>query len=117
MEKSNFWIYVLGSSITLISTLIGIHLTNRANDRRLREQLKHDRELKIVQLDHDRELKNREREMMLRKDIYFAATEAIHACMTLISRLPQLEISNDKKITWLNLPRWQRFTLWRKKGQ
>lgn len=34
--------------------------------------------------------------MMLRKDIYLAAAEAIHACMTLISRLPQLEIPNNK---------------------
>lgn len=96
MEKSNFWIYVLGSAITLISTLIGIHLTNRGNDQRLQQQLKQDRELKDRQLEHDRNLKNREREMSLRKDIYLAAAEAIHACMTLINRMPQLEISHEK---------------------
>lgn len=92
----NFLFYVLGAFVTLSSTLLGIHLTNRANDRRQERQLAQDRELKERQLEHDRELKNRDREMLMRKEIYLAATEAIHAALTAISRFAQLEIPNDK---------------------
>ena len=92
ISNATFWGIIIGASFTLT----GVHLTNLANDRRLREQLQHDREQKNIQLAHDRDLKNREREMALRKDIYLAAAEVIHACMTLINRLPQLEIPNDK---------------------
>lgn len=92
ISNATFWGIIIGASFTLT----GVHLTNLANDRRLREQLQHDREQKNIQLAHDRDLKNREREMSLRKDIYLAAAEAIHACMTLINRMPQLEISHEK---------------------
>ncbi len=73
--------FILGASAALGSA----YLTNQANDRRLREQLQ-----------HDRELKSREREMSLRKDIFLAATEAIHAGLTALTQLSHLEIPNDK---------------------
>lgn len=78
---SNFWGIILGA----LFTILGIHLTNRANDSRLQQQL-----------EHDRNLKNREREMSLRKDIYLAATEAISAGLISIGRFSDLELSHDR---------------------
>jgi len=55
---ATFWGVVIGSFFSLG----GIVIANRANDRRLREQLK-----------HDREMRNRDRELSLRKDVYLSA--------------------------------------------
>lgn len=78
---SNFWGIILGAFFTIL----GIHLTNRANHSRQQQQL-----------EHDRNLKNREREMSLRKDIYLDATEAISAGLISIGRFADLEVSHDK---------------------
>ncbi len=78
-----FWGIVVGSFFTLG----GVFLTNRANDRRLK-----------AQLDHDRILKNRERELSLRKDIYLAATEAVAAGLSATARFADLSIPHDKLI-------------------
>lgn len=79
------WGSILGACFALMGTLVGSYLTNRGNDRRLREQFK-----------HEREVKNREREMVLRKEIYMNAAEAIHAAIMVIPRLSQLEVPYDK---------------------
>lgn len=83
MEKipASFWGVVVGSFLSLG----GVVVSNRANDRRLRQQLA-----------HDRELKNRERELSLRKDIYLAAAEAIATGINSIGSFANLDISNDK---------------------
>lgn len=78
-----FWGIVVGSFFTLG----GVFLTNRANYRRLK-----------AQLDHDRILKNRERELSLRKDIYLAATEAVAAGLSATARFADLSIPHDKLI-------------------
>lgn len=78
---ATFWGVVIGSFFTLG----GIVLTNRANDRRLREQLR-----------HDRELRNRDRELSLRKDVYMSAAEAIWAGLIAVGRFGDLEIPNNK---------------------
>jgi len=78
-----FWGIVVGSFFTLG----GVFFTNRANDRRLK-----------AQLDHDRILKNRERELSLRRDIYLAATEAVAAGLSATSRFANLSIPDDKLI-------------------
>jgi len=76
-----FWGVVIGAFFSLG----GVALTNRANDRRLR-----------VQLAHDRDLRNRERELSLRKDIYLAAAEAVSAGLVAVGRFANLEIAFDK---------------------
>ena len=78
---ASFWGVVVGSFLSLG----GVVVSNRANDRRLRQQLA-----------HDRELKNRERELSLRKDIYLAAAEAIATGLNSIGSFANLDISNDK---------------------
>ena len=78
---ATFWGVVIGSFFTLG----GVVLTNRANDRRLREQLR-----------HDRELRNRDRELSLRKDVYMSAAEAIWAGLIAVGRFGDLEIPNNK---------------------
>jgi hypothetical protein len=76
---STFWGVVIGAFFAIG----GVHLTNRANDRRLK-----------LQLEHDRTLKNAERELALRKDIYLAAAEAISEGLRTMLRFPDLLISN-----------------------
>jgi hypothetical protein len=78
---ATFWGIVIGSFFTLG----GVVLTNRANDRRLREQLR-----------HDRELRNRDRELSLRKDVYMSAAEAIWAGLSAVGRFGDLDIPNNK---------------------
>lgn len=78
---ATFWGIVIGSFFTLG----GVVLTNRANDRRLREQLR-----------HDRELRNRDRELSLRKDVYLSAAEAISAGLNTVGRFADLDIPNNK---------------------
>ena len=75
---ATFWGIVVGS----LFTLSGVHLANRASDRRLR-----------LQLQHDRDLKNREREMIFRKDTYAAAAEAISVAVTALSKFSDLSFS------------------------
>ena len=60
-------------------------IANRANDRRLQEQLK-----------HDREMQNRDRELSLRKDVYLSAAEAVSAGITTVSRFANLEIPDNR---------------------
>lgn len=76
-----FWGVVVGSFFSLG----GVALTNRANQRRLREQLA-----------HDRESRNRDREFALRKDVYLDAAEAISAGFISIGRFANLDIEHDK---------------------
>jgi hypothetical protein len=78
---ATFWGVVIGSGFTIL----GIHLTNRANDRRLERQLA-----------HDRDLKNRERELNLRKDVYLAASEAIATGFATLARYVDLSIPNER---------------------
>jgi hypothetical protein len=78
---ATFWGVVAGS----LFTLIGVTLTNRASDRRLR-----------LQLESDRELNNREREMAFRKETYAAATEAIAVSLSAISKLADLTCPLEK---------------------
>jgi hypothetical protein len=87
LEKAlaNYAGVIIGGLITFISALGGVVLTNRAHDRRLKEQLA-----------HDREVKNRDRELSLRKEVYLAAAEAISAGLIAIGRFANLEIHNDK---------------------
>jgi hypothetical protein len=72
----------LGVVVGSLFTLTGIFLTNRAGDRRLRQQLQ-----------TDRELKNREREMTFRKETYGAAAEAIAVSVNALPKLCDLSLS------------------------
>lgn len=72
-----FWGVIAGS----IFTLLGIQLTNRANDRRLR-----------LQLETDRELRSREREMSFRKEVFVSAAEAVVRAVSTLSKFPDLSV-------------------------
>lgn len=78
---ATFWGVVIGAFFSLG----GVALTNHANDRRLKRQL-----------DHDRDMRSRERELSLRKDIYLAAAEAISAGLIAIGRFANLDIPHEK---------------------
>jgi hypothetical protein len=76
-----FWGVVFGSFFTIL----GIWLTNRANDRRLERQLA-----------HDRDLKRRERELSLRKEIYLDVAEAVVAGSQTMARFTDLSIPSER---------------------
>ena len=76
-----FWGVVIGSFFSLG----GIVIANRANDRRLQKQLR-----------HDREMRNRDRELSLRKDVYLSVAEAVLAGIVVIGRIADLDIPNNK---------------------
>lgn len=78
---TTFWGVLAGS----LFSLGGVLLSNRANDRRHK-----------AQLDHDRALRNRERELSLRKDVYLAAAEAISVGLTTVGRFADLSIPHNK---------------------
>lgn len=75
-----FWGVIVGALLSLG----GVYLTNRSSDRRLREQLV-----------HDRQVRTQERELSLRKEVYLACAEAVSAGMDAIFRFANLEIPND----------------------
>lgn len=78
---ATFWGVLAGSFFTLV----GVWLTNRAQSRRLAQQF-----------DHERALKREERELVLKRDVYLPATEAVSAGMLLLGRLPDLSVPQDK---------------------
>jgi hypothetical protein len=85
MKNLAFWAVIAGSLIGSLPTLIGVYLTNRAGDRRLR-----------LQLQHDRQLKDREREMAFKKDTYATAAEAISCHVNAISKFSDLNFPLGK---------------------
>jgi len=76
---------VWGVIIGALSALGTVILTNRVHDRRLREQLA-----------HDRELKNREREMILRKEVYLAGAEAVSTALLTVGQFANIEMKHEK---------------------
>lgn len=79
MIPATFFGVVFGSFISLA----GVILSNLATDRRLREQLQHDRE----QVD-------RQRELELKKDVFLAASESISAGINSIAKFANLDIGD-----------------------
>ncbi len=77
---ATFWGVVIGSFFSIL----GVTLSNRASDKRLRDQF-----------DHERVQKTKEREMTIRKEVFLDAAEAVHAGINAISRFANLDISND----------------------
>lgn len=75
------WSGFLAAACTATITVIGIHLTNRANDKRLERQLQADRRAKKL-----------DREMNMKREIYLTATEAIHEAMSAIGKMANLDI-------------------------
>ncbi len=78
---ATFWGVIVGSAFSLG----GIVISNRANDRRLQEQLAHERKLKA-----------KERELTLRKEIYLNATEAIAVGINTLAQFTNLEMKSDE---------------------
>lgn len=78
---ASFWGVVVGSFFSIA----GVAITNRASDKRLR-----------AQFEHERESKTKDREMMLRKEVFLSAAEAIAAGMNSIGRFVNFDIPNDQ---------------------
>ncbi|WP_459950182.1 hypothetical protein [Denitratisoma sp. agr-D3] len=78
---ASFWGVVVGSFFSIF----GVALTNRASDKRLRAQFK-----------HERKWKTKDREMALRKDVFLSAAEAVAAGMNCIGRFANFDIPNDQ---------------------
>lgn len=78
---ATFWGVFIGSFFSLG----GVVLTNRANDKRL-----------IQQLYNDRELKNRERELSLRKEVFMDAADAVSAGINAVGNFANLDLPEDK---------------------
>ena len=76
-----FWGVFIGSFFSLG----GVMLTNRANDKRLKQQLS-----------HDRELKKHERELTIKKEVFMDAAEAISTGINAVGNLANLDIHEDK---------------------
>lgn len=89
--SETIWGIIITGVLTLGASLGSIILANEFNNRRFKEQLEHDRDLKKAQLDHDRDLAKREREMSLRTDIYLAAAEGVSVGLTAISNFADLD--------------------------
>jgi hypothetical protein len=76
-----FWGVVVGSFFSIM----GVSISNRASDRRM-----------LAQFDHESRTKTKEREMVLRKDVFLAAAEAISIGMGSLGRFTNFEIANDQ---------------------
>ena len=79
--------YLITGGVTLLATLSGVFVANLSQNKRLRAQLA-----------HEREMKNREREMSLRKDVYLAGAEAVYAGLLAVNRFANLETPHEKVI-------------------
>ena len=79
--------YLITGGVTLLATLSGVFVANLSQNKRLRAQLA-----------HEREMKNREREMSLRKDVYLEVAEAVYAGLLAVNRFANLETPQEKVI-------------------
>jgi len=79
--------YLITGGVTLLATLSGVFVANLSQNKRLRAQLA-----------HEREMKNHEREMSLRKDVYLAGAEAVYAGLLAVNRFANLETPHEKVI-------------------
>jgi hypothetical protein len=78
---ASFWGVVVGSFFSIT----GVALTNRASDHRLGKQF-----------EHERLQKTKDHEMVLKKEVYLAAAEAISAGINSIGRFANLDLPNDQ---------------------
>lgn len=96
MMSETIWGIIITGVLTLGASLGSIILANEFNNRRLKEQLAQDRDLKQAELDHERDLTTREREMSLRRQVYLAAAEAASAGILAVTRFPNLDIPDEQ---------------------
>src|SRR4030067_328194 len=76
---------VWAAAIASLLTLEGVLLTSRDNNKRL-----------LKQLEHEKHQRDREREMAIRKDVYFKAAEYVSRAMTGIMRVANLDINDEE---------------------
>ncbi len=77
---SSFWGVLVGGFFPII----GVVLTNKANERRL-----------LAQFEHERNQKSIEREMTLKKEVYLLTAEAVSAGISVIGSFSNFEIHDD----------------------
>jgi hypothetical protein len=86
---------LFGGVLSAAIGLWGVTKTNKAHEQRLRAQFEKDDERKRV-----------EREMDLRKSVYLEVSEAIQAGLLMISRYPDVNISQEELTAELNSKRY-----------
>jgi hypothetical protein len=77
-------IALLGVLVGAAFTVIGVHLTNRSNQRNLQ-----------LQLEHDEAKRRREYELSVRRDVYLEAAQTIAAGINAISKFAHLELDHS----------------------
>jgi len=75
----------LGTLAAAIAALVGILFTNRGHERRFQRQLRHDQAQKKI-----------ERDMLLRKEVYLEAAEALVNGLSIIGRHPDLSVPQQQ---------------------
>lgn len=75
----------IASIVTFAGTLVGVIVANRGHERRLQRQLA-----------HDKEQKKTDREMLLRKEVYLKAAEAVMAGVSAVGRHADPAIPQNK---------------------
>jgi hypothetical protein len=78
---ASFWGVVVGSFFSIA----GVAITNQASDKRLR-----------AQFEHERGSNTKDREMVLRKEVFLSAAEAVAVGMNSIGRFADFDIPNDQ---------------------
>ena len=92
----------LNGIIAFVGAVLVVHLTNRANDKRLRRQLVNDQKNKLREHQRERSLKKRERDFVLRQEVYLDAVAAMQAGFEAITKLGDLDMPPQDVLTAFN---------------
>lgn len=76
---------ILGAILGAGFTVIGVHMTNRSNQRTIQQQLQ-----------HEKELRRDDYQMNLRRDVYLGLAEVVGAQLDLISKLNHFDKTNPE---------------------
>jgi hypothetical protein len=78
---------VIGALAGIVGGILGAVIANRGNNRRLQNQL-----------DYDAKQRDREREMVLRREVYLKAAEVVAEAHTTIIKLPSMNLQDIQNI-------------------
>lgn len=84
---ATFWGVLAGSFFTLL----GVWFTNRATERRMR-----------MQFAHERQLREQDRQLALRKEIFFDLVQALTECSTIVAKTTNIQNSAQDLISEFN---------------
>lgn len=84
---ATFWGVLAGS----IFTLLGVWFTNRATERRMR-----------MQFAHERQLREQDRQLAVRKEIFFDLVQALTECTVILAKTTNIQNSDQDLISEFN---------------